>query len=94
MKAERDLALLQYTGGTTGVPKGVMLTHMNLIANTLQSANWCFQVEDGKERYLAVLPCFHVFGLTVFAEPGHLPCRHADIGTEIRSDDDPEPDQK
>ena len=65
VKAERDLALLQYTGGTTGVPKGVMLTHMNLIANTLQSANWCFQVEDGKERYLAVLPCFHVFGLTV-----------------------------
>ncbi|WP_433938034.1 long-chain-fatty-acid--CoA ligase [Paenibacillus lautus] len=65
VKAEKDLALLQYTGGTTGVPKGVMLTHMNLIANTVQSANWCFQVEDGKERYLAVLPCFHVFGLTV-----------------------------
>lgn len=62
--AENDLALLQYTGGTTGVPKGVMLTHMNLVANTLQSSNWCYKVEEGKERYLAALPCFHVFGLT------------------------------
>ncbi|MEK3732585.1 MULTISPECIES: long-chain-fatty-acid--CoA ligase [Paenibacillus] len=63
--AEKDLALLQYTGGTTGVPKGVMLTHYNLIANTLQSSMWCYKVEEGKERYLAALPCFHVFGLTV-----------------------------
>ncbi|NMO97110.1 long-chain-fatty-acid--CoA ligase [Paenibacillus lemnae] len=63
--AEKDLALLQYTGGTTGVPKGVMLSHLNLIANTLQSAHWCYQVEHGKERYLAAIPCFHVFGLTV-----------------------------
>ncbi|WP_177178607.1 long-chain fatty acid--CoA ligase [Paenibacillus sp. PDC88] len=62
--AKEELAQLQYTGGTTGVPKGVMLTHMNLIANTIQSGNWCHQVEDGKERYLAALPCFHVFGLT------------------------------
>ncbi|MFC7679127.1 long-chain fatty acid--CoA ligase [Paenibacillus sp. GCM10028914] len=65
INADKDLALLQYTGGTTGVPKGVMLTHTNLIANTLQSANWCYKVEEGKERYLAALPCFHVFGLTV-----------------------------
>ena len=62
--AKEELAQLQYTGGTTGVPKGVMLTHMNLIANTIQSGNWCHRVEDGKERYLAALPCFHVFGLT------------------------------
>ncbi|WP_211747752.1 long-chain fatty acid--CoA ligase [Paenibacillus sp. Marseille-Q4541] len=68
--AEHDLALLQYTGGTTGVPKGVMLTHMNLIANTIQSANWCYQVEEGKERYVAALPCFHVFGLTVVLNQG------------------------
>ncbi|WP_106769332.1 long-chain-fatty-acid--CoA ligase [Paenibacillus faecalis] len=63
--AEKDLAILQYTGGTTGVPKGVMLTHYNLISNTVQSAHWCYKVEEGKERYLAALPCFHVFGLTV-----------------------------
>ncbi len=58
-------ALLQYTGGTTGLSKGVMLTHYNLIANTLQNRYWCYKSEDGKERYLAALPCFHVFGLTV-----------------------------
>lgn len=62
--AEEELAQLQYTGGTTGVPKGVMLTHKNLIANTIQSGNWCHQAQDGQERYLAALPCFHVFGLT------------------------------
>lgn len=62
--AENDLALLQYTGGTTGVPKGVMLTHYNLTANTLQTAHWVYKVTEGKERYLGVLPCFHVFGLT------------------------------
>lgn len=62
--AENDLALLQYTGGTTGVPKGVMLTHLNLIANTVQCSHWCYKAEEGKERYMAVLPLFHVFGLT------------------------------
>ncbi|CAM4093402.1 long-chain fatty acid--CoA ligase [Paenibacillus alkaliterrae] len=60
-----DLAALQYTGGTTGTPKGVMLTHRNLVANTLQISAWCYRAEDGKERFLAALPLFHVFGLTV-----------------------------
>ncbi|MFD0672489.1 long-chain fatty acid--CoA ligase [Cohnella sp. GCM10027633] len=63
--AGKDLAMIQYTGGTTGKPKGVMLTHANLIANTLQVAAWCAGMERGKERYLAALPLFHVFGLTV-----------------------------
>jgi long-chain acyl-CoA synthetase len=63
--AGRDLAMVQYTGGTTGRPKGVMLTHANLIANTIQVAVWCHQMERGKEKYLAALPLFHVFGLTV-----------------------------
>ena len=63
--AERDLALLQYTGGTTGLAKGVMLTHYNLIANTIQSRLWCYKSEMGKEVYLAALPFFHVFGMTV-----------------------------
>lgn len=63
--ADEDLALIQYTGGTTGFAKGVMLTHMNLVANTIQSKLWFYRAEIGKERYLAVLPFFHVFGMTV-----------------------------
>ncbi|WP_274654986.1 long-chain-fatty-acid--CoA ligase [Paenibacillus humicola] len=59
-----DLALLQYTGGTTGLPKGVMLTHRNLVANAAQIAAWCYRLKDGSERFLAALPLFHVYGLT------------------------------
>ncbi|WP_088105436.1 long-chain-fatty-acid--CoA ligase [Halalkalibacter urbisdiaboli] len=62
---EKDLALLQYTGGTTGLSKGVMLTHYNLVANTLQTRAWTYRSEESKERYLAALPFFHVFGMTV-----------------------------
>lgn len=60
-----DLALIQYTGGTTGVAKGVMLTHMNLISNTIQSQLWFYKARKAKEIYMAALPFFHVFGLTV-----------------------------
>lgn len=67
---ERDLALVQYTGGTTGLAKGVMLTHYNLVANTIQSRLWFYKAENAKERYLAVLPFFHVFGLTVLLNLG------------------------
>ncbi|GFR36742.1 long-chain-fatty-acid--CoA ligase [Insulibacter thermoxylanivorax] len=63
--AERDLALLQYTGGTTGLAKGCMLTHYNLIANTMQSKLWQYRNVDGHEKYLAALPFIHVFGMTV-----------------------------
>lgn len=63
--AENDLALLQYTGGTTGLAKGVMLTHYNLVANTIQTQAWCYRCKPGQERYLAALPFFHVFGMTV-----------------------------
>lgn len=59
-----DLAVLQYTGGTTGVSKGVMLTHHNLIANTLQVIEWSINIEYGKERILTILPVFHVYGMT------------------------------
>ncbi|MDR0267424.1 AMP-binding protein [Paenibacillus sp.] len=62
---ENDMALIQYTGGTTGFAKGVMLTHMNLISNTIQSSLWFYQTQKAMERYLAALPFFHVFGLTV-----------------------------
>lgn len=59
-----QLALLQYTGGTTGVAKGVMLTHGNLVTNTIQCRNWCYRLQDGREVFLGILPFFHVFGMT------------------------------
>jgi long-chain acyl-CoA synthetase len=62
--APDDLALLQYTGGTTGVPKGVMLTHRNLVANTLQCRAWMPSLRDGGEIFLGVIPFFHVYGMT------------------------------
>lgn len=61
-----DVAVLQYTGGTTGVPKGAMLTHANLFAATVQCSVWSSQfIERGNERFLLVLPFFHVYGLVV-----------------------------
>ena len=61
---KEDLALLQYTGGTTGFPKGVMLTHYNLIVNTQMSKKWLYKCKDGEEIVLAILPFFHVYGMT------------------------------
>jgi long-chain acyl-CoA synthetase len=59
------VALLQYTGGTTGVPKGAMLTHRNLIANTLQCLAWTqASSERENERVLTPLPLYHIFSLT------------------------------
>lgn len=66
--AELDLdavALLQYTGGTTGLSKGAMLTHRNLAYNAQQTAQWFPSLEPGKETWLACLPYFHIFGMTV-----------------------------
>lgn len=60
----KDVAVLQYTGGTTGVPKGAVLTHYNVYANAMQSVMWFPQVKDGGEKMLAVLPFFHVFAMT------------------------------
>jgi long-chain acyl-CoA synthetase len=60
----RDLAVLQYTGGTTGVPKGAMLTHANLTANSRQVSMHMSGLVPGGERVLAVLPLFHVFAMT------------------------------
>jgi long-chain acyl-CoA synthetase len=61
---EDDLAVLQYTGGTTGVPKGAMLTHHNVAINTWQSRQIFTDVVEGAERFLGVLPFFHVFAMT------------------------------
>ncbi|WP_435989938.1 AMP-binding protein [Rossellomorea sp. LjRoot5] len=61
---ENDLALLQYTGGTTGFPKGVMLTHKNLVANASMCDAWLYKCKKGEERMLGILPFFHVYGMT------------------------------
>lgn len=60
-----DVAVLQYTGGTTGVPKGAMLTHRNLVANAEQARAWVSDLREGQEVTLAAIPFFHVYGLTV-----------------------------
>jgi len=60
-----DTALFQYTGGTTGVPKAAMLSHFNLVANTVQVKNWMYTLEEGKERIMGAIPFFHVYGMTV-----------------------------
>jgi long-chain acyl-CoA synthetase len=60
-----DVALLQYTGGTTGTPKGAALSHSNLQANVAQVVAWFRAAEEGKETFFGALPFFHVYGLTV-----------------------------
>ncbi|HXP95200.1 MAG TPA: long-chain fatty acid--CoA ligase, partial [Telmatospirillum sp.] len=60
-----DIAVLQYTGGTTGLPKGAVLTHANITGNTDQLRRWVPDIQDGQERMLCVLPLFHVFAMTV-----------------------------
>ncbi|RJF83328.1 long-chain fatty acid--CoA ligase [Azospirillum cavernae] len=81
--AREDVAVLQYTGGTTGVPKGAMLTHANLYANTVQCAIWykarvCRPNDPGgPDKLLGVLPLFHVFAMTTVMNFG------LHIGAEI-----------
>lgn len=60
-----DIALLQYTGGTTGIPKGAVLTHRNLYSNVVQVGAWRTDVQPGKEVTMCILPFFHVYGLQV-----------------------------
>ena len=59
-----DVAVLQYTGGTTGTPKGAMLTHANVVANVEQASLWFYNHKPGEEKMLGVLPFFHVFAMT------------------------------
>jgi len=61
---KEDVAALVYTGGTTGLSKGAMLTHNNLVSNAIQTGTWFTDVEDGKEGIMAVLPFFHSYGLS------------------------------
>jgi long-chain acyl-CoA synthetase len=68
-----DLAALQYTGGTTGTPKGVMLTHRNLVANAFQISSWAKEfIRRGEDVYLCVIPFFHSYGQSVAMNNGIL----------------------
>jgi long-chain acyl-CoA synthetase len=77
IEPRRDIAVLQYTGGTTGTPKGAMLTHYNLLANATQADRWFYRTVPGRERVIAVLPFFHVFAMTCVMNHGIV------IGAEI-----------
>ncbi|HND49352.1 MAG TPA: alpha/beta fold hydrolase, partial [Anaerolineales bacterium] len=59
-----DMAVIIYTGGTTGQSKGVMLSHRNLVANALQTRHWLPGASEGRERFLCVVPFFHSYGMT------------------------------
>ena len=72
-----DIAVLQYTGGTTGVPKGAVLTHRNLVVNAVQCRAWLTVRNEGEERILAAIPFFHVYGMTTAMNFGVL------IGAEL-----------
>lgn len=60
----KSIALLQYTGGTTGVPKGAMLSHANVYINAIQSKRWFFTVDSPQSKTIGVLPLFHAFAMT------------------------------
>ncbi len=72
-----DIAFLQYTGGTTGVAKGAMLTHRNMVANMLQASSWIYStLREGEEVIITAIPLYHIFALTanclVFMKTGGL----------------------
>ena len=65
VNTDEDVAVLQYTGGTTGVPKGAMLTHYNIFANLVQTEMWATRsTRRGEDSYLLVIPLFHIYGFT------------------------------
>lgn len=70
INAEEDLALLQYTGGTTGVPKAAMLTHANISGNVEQCRMWIPDEREGEGVMLGVIPFFHVFSMTAVLNLG------------------------
>jgi long-chain acyl-CoA synthetase len=61
---KQDVAVIQYTGGTTGVPKGAMLTHYNLVANAVQNMKWVTLLSRGHEVSVLNLPLFHIYGMS------------------------------
>jgi long-chain acyl-CoA synthetase len=86
--AKEDIACLQYTGGTTGLPKGAMLTHYNLVSNCVAVGTWAStEFRKGKETILTNLPLFHIYGQTVCMN------LHIYMGSTIALNPDPR-DQK
>jgi len=86
--AKEDIACLQYTGGTTGLPKGAMLTHYNLVSNCVAVGTWAStEFRRGKETILTNLPLFHIYGQTVCMN------LHIYMGSTIALNPDPR-DQK
>lgn len=71
-----DIAVIQYTSGTTGEPKGAMLTHFNLFSNARQGEAWMHGAQYRKEIFYAILPMFHAFGMTLFLTYGILKQAH------------------
>jgi len=67
---KEDVAALVYTGGTTGLSKGAMLTHFNLVSNAAQTAAWFTGIEEGEEGIMAILPFFHSYGLNAIMGVG------------------------
>lgn len=65
-----DIALLQYTGGTTGLAKGAIALHRNLVANTVMVQSWLTDLEDGKEVILGAIPFFHSYGMVTVMNLG------------------------
>ncbi len=65
-----DKAIFQYSGGTTGIPKGAIGLHRNLVANTMQFRAWLSGLEEGKEVVLAAIPLFHVYGMVIAMSMG------------------------
>jgi long-chain acyl-CoA synthetase len=63
--ARTDLAGLVYTGGTTGLSKGAMLSHYSMVSNVIQGASWFPDLRDGQEAFMCIIPFFHCFGMTV-----------------------------
>jgi long-chain acyl-CoA synthetase len=80
-----DVAVLQYTGGTTGLPKAAMLTHRNLLVNATQINAWFTSAERGAEKFMCAIPFFHVYGLVVAMVYG------ISIGAEIQVVPNPRP---
>lgn len=70
LPAAEDIALLLYTSGTTGTPKGVPLSHANLLATTTQAREWVTPMVPGEEVFIACLPLFHVFGCSLSLNAG------------------------
>jgi long-chain acyl-CoA synthetase len=65
-----DVAIFQYTGGTTGIPKGAIGLHRNMVANTMQFKSWLVGLEQGKETVLTAIPLYHVYGMVIAMSMG------------------------